>query len=150
MQYGNSRIIRVAAAVDTAVHAAGDVVAQLALGVVASPTRQGVLKDVSITDDNNVKAALTLLFFEGDVTGTYTLNGAPVTSEADAGNFLGKVEIAATDYTTVGTRAFATVECGIVVRSSAEKKLTCVVVCTATPDYLAADDLRFKFGILAD
>lgn len=150
MQYGNTRIIRVNAAVDTAAHTAGDVVANLALGVIAAPNRQGVLKDVSITDDANVKAALTLLFFDGAVTGTYTLNGAPVISEADAANFLGKVEVAASDYTTIGAKAVATVECAIVLRSSAAKELTCIAVCSGTPDYTAADDLRFKFGILGD
>lgn len=153
-QYGNTRLVRVNAAVDTGAHTANDIVANLALGPVGGRTGHGVLKDVAITDDANQKAPLILHFFAGSLSGgTYALNGALAISEADAALYLGYVEFPADKYQTVGTKALGSVECALSVRSSTPDNdgvLTCVAVTTGTPDYAAADDLRFKFGILAD
>lgn len=151
MQYGNSRIIRNTPVITAVAYSAGDVVGgEINLGAIGSPNYSGVLKNISIVDKANQKAALTVLFFEGDLSGgTYDDNGALTLTAADWAKFLGKVEVVAGDYTTINSRAYATVEASIIVKTDTLKQLRAIVVTTGTPTY-AVGDLLFTYGILGD
>lgn len=151
MRYGNGRSVTVTPTIDTGIHTAADVVVgPTVVSLAGSATGGGVLKQVALADADNEKAALTLLFFKALPTGTWTPNAAPVPSDADRLNFLGKVEIAAADYVTAGSDAFACVEASLQIRGNDIRNAYFVALCSGTPTYTAADDLDFTFGILMD
>lgn len=152
MKFGNSRVIRLAPTVDTGAYTAGDVIGGVqTIDALGATFGRGVLKNVTIGDGGNQRAALTLLFFEALPDGTYTDQAAVAPSVADLAICLGKVEIAADDYTTVGARAVATKECSTVLRSATDlRRVYVVIVAGGTPTYSAANLLKVALGVLLD
>jgi hypothetical protein len=153
VKFGNTRFVQVTPPVSLAAYTSGDVVGGImTVGPLGSAFGRGVLKHVSITDAANQKPALTLLFFRATPAGgTYDDAAAPAWDADDFAKFVGKVEITADEWTTCGGDAFATKECSIALRGDDDDRTVyCVAVTTSTPDFAAADDLRFGFGLLLD
>lgn len=154
MQFGNTRFIRKTPTVTAGAYSAGDMVGGgIDFGEIGTVTRRGLLKSLSIVDRSNQKAVLTILFFEGELAGSYADNGVPSIAAADQAKFVGKVEIAASDYTTIGSVAFCTKEVAIPIGSSpssGNRRLSAIVLCTATPTYATTTALDLILGVLGD
>lgn len=151
MKFGNTRLAKVVPVVGLAAYSAGQVVGGVqSIDKIGSISGVGLLKHVSITDAANQKPVLSLLFFKALPTGTWADAGAPTPSAADLGNFVGKVEIGAGDWATFGSKGFCTKECSIVIKADGNQILYMVVIATATPDFAAADDLKFQLGMVLD
>lgn len=160
-QLGSTGIKRVPlTALDTNAHSAGDVVAKFDLAPLDGVTGGVLLKQIAIFDDAGQAAALTFLFYEGALDGTYTLNSPPAPSAADKAKFLAAVFVAATDYQTAGGDSYGCKECALGLRHTpagpganggrdAAGSLTVVVLANGTPTYAAAS-LQLAFGFLPD
>lgn len=156
---GSTAVVRAVPTVDTAIHAAGDVVATFNIAPVDGLTGGSLLKQVAVFDDSGQADTFTLLFFDGALTGTYTLNGAPAPAAGDKAKFLGAVTFAATDWKTAGGDSYGSKECALAVRhvpstagapaATTPGALTVVVLAGGTPTY-AALALQFAFGLLPD
>lgn len=111
-----------------------------------------VLESVTITDKANQKAAMTLVFFNANPTGANWVDDAAPTALPDVAKVIGQVQIAATDYATVGsdTLAIAT-KLGIGLElqaASGNSTLYMVAVAVGTPTYASTGDLIFTLGLL--
>jgi hypothetical protein len=84
----------------------------------------GVLESVTIFDDDNEKNPITLLFFDSaPASGTYIGNGVLALSTGDKAKYIGKVNIAAGDYETLGGDAFACIKgIGLGVQSGRQRQ----------------------------
>lgn len=133
-------------------YSANDVVGGLLkLDGAAGGYGNAVIQSIVTKDNANQKKALTLLFFRAAPTGIPADNGAMTLSAADMAKCIGKVNIAATDYETVDTKAIATVYPGLVVTATnPEGDIWMVVVATTAPTFAAVDDLTFEVGTLQD
>jgi hypothetical protein len=160
-KFGNTRPVKKTLTVDTSAYTAGDSVGGLvAVEALGATTGRGVLKHVTVTDFDNQKSALTILFFDSLPAATITDQAAfPDLATGDLGKVIGKVVVAADDYTTIGTRAVATVECSICLWSlqattdglpADQRRVYMAVVAGGTPDYSAADAVRVHLGTLLD
>lgn len=153
---GDTVIITPTLTVDTAIYAALDIIGgKLTLtNAMRKKAGSGILHSITITDDDNEKAAFDILLFGADLTGTVADQGAYAHSSADLTNFLGRVQVLASDYLTVVTGSLAVVHLrnlAIPVRSSTTStNLYALIIATGTPTYTAATDLKIRFGILRD
>jgi hypothetical protein len=159
-QLGSTAVVRNVPTVDTAIHAAGDVIATFNIAPVDGLTGGAVLKQVACFDDSGQADTFTVLFFDGALTGTYTLNGAPAPSAADKLLLLGAVTFVAADWKTAGGDSYGCHECALGLRHTPTQPgnqgvpttpgaLTVVVLAGATPTY-AALALKFAFAFLPD
>lgn len=151
-------VIRPTITVDTAIYAALDCLGAAATTSVVTLTDamrneggRGVLQSVSVYDDDNEKNPITLLFFNAaPASGTYTGNGALSLSSGDKSKYLGKVQIGASDYETLGGDAFACVRnIGLPVHAVGSPHLYMIpLVTSGTPTYTAATDIKMALGFL--
>lgn len=161
MKFGNTREFPVVPVVDTNAYSANDNVGGLlTLKGFGTTFGRGVLKNVTVSDLDNQKAALTIVFFSKLPAATFTNNAAfPNLSAADLALVLGKVEIAATDYTTLNARAVATKECSTCLNSAPEsvtstnvdrREVYAAIMTSGTPTYTTVSSLTLQFGTLLD
>lgn len=148
-------IVRPTLAVDTNIYAALDIIGgQLTLtDAMRISDGTGVLHSISITDDDNEKAAFDILLFHSSLAGTVTDNGAFAHNSADPAKFLGRVQVLASDYVTVVTGSLAVANLrsiGLPVKASGSRNLYALIIATGTPTYTAATDLKIAFGFLCD
>lgn len=160
-QIGSTVVKRVVPTVDTAIYAAGDVVAQFDISSIDNLTGGGLLKNISVFDDSGQADTFTFLFFDGTLSGgTYNLNGALSLSTADKLLFLGAVTFAATDWKTANSKSYGCKECALALRhtppapgqgvQNAAGALTVIILAGGTPTYASAAALKLAFGILPD
>lgn len=119
--------------------------------------RTGVVKTVLVLDKGNQKAPLTLLFFNAQPGTVAADNAAFSFASADVDLCVGKVNVAAADYETVGGKAVAAVDVSAVLQGTIGTlgardcgDLWVVAVTTGTPTYASTSDLTFRLGLLAD
>lgn len=106
------------------------------------------LTGVTVQDYDNAKAAMTLLFFSDKLTTDAVDDTAWTMHANDMAHCLGKVEIATTDYTTVGGKAVATKNLPQpLVLLSTTMIVYVVAIVTGTPTYASAT-VGFAFDIL--
>lgn len=113
-----------------------------------------ILQSVMVIDKANQKAALTILLFDADPSGSTLTNDAePNIAAADIGKIIRKIDIAAADYGTVdhaGTD-FAVAEITAlskVVKAASGTSLYALITTSGTPDYGADGDLILRFSFL--
>lgn len=157
---GNTAVIRPTVTTDTAIYAALDVIGAAAASGLVTLTNAmrksggtGVLQSVVLYDDDNEKAAITLLFFNAAPSGgTYLGNGALTLSAGDKAAYLGRVDIATTDYLTIGVDAVASVRnIALPVQAVGTANLYMIpIVTSGTPTYTAGTDLKLALGFLRD
>lgn len=151
---GYSESILSAAAVDTAVYTAGDSVGGLRtldLGRVAAGGV--VLESITVLDDAVQDSDFDLLFFNANPTAsTVADQSAFALNAADFTKLIGAVQIASSDYFAVnaGLSVAAKNGIGLVLQPVSGTSIYCVAVTQSAPDYVAATDLAFQFGILQD
>lgn len=138
--------------INTSAYEAGDVVGSvLTVPGVFGQALTAILKNVLVKDNANQKAALTILFFGSLPSGTYTNNAAFSWGAGDFAKLVGKANILAADYETVGAKAVAEVEFSLNLENTeSTDKLYAVVLTTGTPTYASASDLEIQFGVLPD
>lgn len=155
-----THVVKPTITVDTSIYAALDCLGAAATSSVVTLTDamrtvdgSGVLVSVSVFDDDNEKSPITLLFFDSaPASGTYTGNGALALSAGDKAKYIGRVNIAAADYETLGGDAFACVRnIGLPVKASGSANLYMIpLVTSGTPTYTASTDLKMALGFLRD
>lgn len=157
---GITTVIKPTIAVDTGIYAALDVLGALVVsgvvtitGAARSSGGTGLIQSVTVFDDDNEKAAITLLFFDATpASGTYVGNGALALSTGDKAKYVGKVNILASDYETVGGEALACIRnIALPFKCVGSANLFMIpVVSSGTPTFTAATDLQMAIGILQD
>lgn len=112
----------------------------------------GMLTGISMVDKGNQKAALTIVFFNADPTGTtVTDNSAVSIAAADESKIVGWVDIAASDYKTIGSRAYVSKDAiNKYMQPSGSANLFALVFTTGTPTYATTSDLTFNYHFLRD
>lgn len=112
----------------------------------------GVLESITILDRANQKAAMQILIFNANPTAATLTNDAPFVASTNDVNVIASVALAATDYVTVNSKAYATLKgLGITLKNAAgDRDLWAAVVAVGTPTFAAATDFHIKFGILQD
>jgi hypothetical protein len=111
------------------------------------------LLSVQIVDKAAQAAALDILFFNAEPTLTSTDGTALNISDAEmTSKFMGRVSVAATDYTTVTSCSEATVlGLGLLLQAAAgTNKLYYLLRSRGAPTYGATDALVVKLGLLQD
>ena len=156
----NITVIKPTITVDTAIYAALDVLGAAATSGIVTITDamrviggSGVLETISVFDDDNEKAVISLLFFDSLPSGgTYIGNGALALAAGDKAKYIGKVNIASADYETLGGKAFACLKnVGLHLKASGSTNLYMIPLITSgTPTFTAATDLKMAFGFRRD
>jgi hypothetical protein len=157
---GISTVVKPTIAVDTGIYAALDVLGALVVSGVVTITGaarvsggSGVIESIALFDDDNEKGPITLLFFDAaPASGTYVGNGALVLSAGDKAKYVGRVDILASDYVTMGGDAFVCLRgIGLAFRCVGTANLFMIpLVTSGTPTYTASTDLQMAIGILQD
>lgn len=118
---------------------------------------RGMLESLMVFDHANQKAALNIFLFDQLPVGTYADHVAFTMGAADGPKCLGVAQVAAADYLTVGSFAYATLGAGsgrvwqalmLKALGAADPNLYAVIQTTGTPTYVAATDLQLRFGFL--
>lgn len=150
---GYSTTVLSGSAVSVAAYAAGEIVGPTRVLAVARLDGGGaILQDVVVTDLSNQKAEFNLYFFNADPAASAISDGATFGIHAnDIDKLIGIVNIAADEYIDLTTHAVAAKNgIGLVLKPASGLNIYCVAVTAGTPDYVAAGDLAFQFGILQD
>jgi hypothetical protein len=155
-----STVIKPTISTDTAIYAPLDVIGAAATSGVVTITGAaresggtGVIETISLFDDDNEKSPISLLFFDAaPASGTYTANGALALSAGDKAKYIGRVNIYASDYETLGGDAFVCLRgVGLAFKCSGSADLFMIpLVSSGTPTYTASTDLQMALGILQD
>lgn len=126
---------------DTAIYAAGDVIADFQQ-LLTAQGRQLLLQSLHLLDESDQGVELTLIFSTAATT-LGTENAAPSIADADARNIFAAVKIDAVDYTDIGGSRIATkTNLGIIFPN--ETIYVAILNSTGTPTY-GATALRGKF-----
>jgi hypothetical protein len=143
-------------------YSAGDAVGGAMKFLVTSPGGGGMIERVKVLDAGNQKAALTLYIFRADLVTPVADNGAFAVVIADLQNLVSVVQVAAADYITVSSLAYAIR--GRVTDGSPttpfqalnipykldHEYLWIYAVCSGTPTYPAATNLYIEMTGWAD
>jgi len=132
--------------VDTAVYAAGDLLCEKLELVVG---RDVLLNKIVVIDLAKQDAELNFIFFDGNPSGTtFTENDALTIADADLDKITGIFVVDPSDYEDFANNSCACVYFDNLLLHTKGKTLYCAVEVggTSTPDYVAAGDLRFRFG----
>jgi hypothetical protein len=147
------RVISVAPTIDTAIYAAGDQLGGLMTLSNATMEDGGnaILRNLIIIDKDKEKAVIDVLFFSADPTVASSDNAALNISDANmATYFLGKVSVAAADYTDLSASSVASVtSTGLILQAAAGSRSVYAImkVLSGTPTFTATNDLQIKFGL---
>ncbi len=112
-----------------------------------------ILKSIQVRDNANQKQPLTIILFSSQPTGaTTTDNSAFAYGTSSFLKQIAKINILATDYETIDSKATADVDTfGNVLKSVGGLDLWAVIVTTGTPTYAANSTTLFvTFGFLQD
>lgn len=120
--------------------------AQLAMGAAA------ILASLTAIEKGGTnKNALTVLLFDGPLTGTYTDGGAFALNAADIPLIVAKIDIATTDYTDVGGGSVANPTINPrVAKNTASGHLYAVVVSPGSATFASTSALTLRFGFFQD
>ena len=146
-------VIEVEVGVNTAAHAANDVVCQpVELPGITQAEGCAVITSVVVTDYDDQGIAMDVLFLRSPIT--VGANNATMTiSDNEVGEVLGSVSIAATDYLDLPNNQVATVRnLGLIVKpeindGDSSRSIWMVLRTTGTPTY-AGGKLGVKVGVL--
>jgi hypothetical protein len=153
---GKSKNITVTPTIDTNIYASGDLVGtKLTLSnALRAQTGRGRIVSVTLVDQAKQSAALDVVFFNANPSGTtFTDNAALDVADADALKYAGHVSIVAGNYAAFADNSAATVVvsgAGIQVTATDSSTLYACLVSRATPTYAAATDLQLTVGIVQD
>lgn len=143
-------ILEVTLTLDTNAYASGDVLAdtqEITNGVTAR-RGLGMLQSLVLVDEDDQKQDIDVLFFSA-LASLGTENSTPSITDANAREYLGKVEVAAADYDDLGGVAVVSVSnIGLILRAAAGTSLYVGAICrSGTPTYTASG-LKLRLGII--
>jgi len=150
---GFTTVIKDATVVSTSpAYSAGDAVgAKRTLANAVRSAGTGILQTVAILDRSNQKAAMTVFIFDADPTNATITDNAAFVFSTDDLKVIAQVNIAASDYVTTNSKAYAIISgLSIPVRAASGTSLYCAVVTTGTPTFAATTDVQIEVGILQD
>lgn len=165
--YGQSDLITITPTLQIAgAYVANEVVGgiQTLANAMRVPNGRGLFESLMVFDHANQKAAFNIFLFDQLPVGTYADHVAFTMGATDGPKCLGVAQVAAADYITVGSFAYATLGAGsgrvwqalmlkaIGITGGGSVKndpnLYAVLQTTGTPTYVAATDLQLRFGFL--
>ena len=147
--FNKNQIVNVTPTITAGAYSANDVVGGLITLLVPSLGGGSTLRRVVVIDDDNEKAALNIYVFTAQPSAIAD-NAAFAPTVADLQKLIAVIPVAAADYTTVNSNAYAIVpDLGIDVALNGGY-VYAYVVCTGTPAYTATTDLTFRFGFWLD
>ena len=132
-------------AIDTAIYAAGDLMGGLLTFTDVALAGGLILQTLTLVDQAKQSAAIDLLLFGGNLSGTTLTNNVALdVADADLLTFLGHVSIAAANYAAFNDNSAATLKDIQLFLKPAPttKSLYGVLVSRGTPTYAAATDLQ--------
>jgi hypothetical protein len=142
-------IVEVSPTVDTAVYAANDNIGgKLTLSnVVPVGGQAAILDQVVLRDASNQKPVLEILIFDANPTAATLTDNAAIVPSTDISKIVARLSVVAGDWATVGSMGFATLKnLGVYVKPAAGgTTLYAALMAVATPDFVAATDLRLEF-----
>lgn len=150
---GNTAIISPSLTITAGAYSANDVVGgEITLTNAARVSGgSGVITDIVVLDDDNEKAALTIVLYDSDPAANTADNGAFAWGSGDLARCIGKVNVAGADYETMGGNAVAhKTGLGIGFKASGSANLYMYLIATGTPTYAATSDLQVKVKVLRD
>lgn len=130
-------------------YGAADVLNGLITIPLGNPARTGKIHQLSITDDDNIKAASTLYLFNAVPT-DFADNAAFAPVLADLKKRIGKIAIASADYETLNSNAVLNANDIEFEWLTPLRRLYMYMVVTATPTYLTATALYLKMILETD
>lgn len=143
-------VVSITPTLDTSAYTAGDVLFATTsfTGAVRMNDGRSLLQSLVVIDKDDQKPAFDLHFFSSNVT-SGAFNGAPSISDSDAGNYLGSVSIAASDYKDLGGVSVATIKnIGLLLEAaSGATNVYAFAVVSTTPTHTASG-LVFRLGYL--
>lgn len=157
MRYGKTQIANLnPVAQISGAYTSGRPIGTLITLVMGHPWATGILKSLLVTDVDNQKSALTVLFFSEKPAAAFVDNTA-FTLSADAKLVTAKVDVAAADYETIGGSAFAQVAVSLGIHGSGvasavdtTRSLYALVVAAGTPTFTGAGNLQLRACLLLD
>lgn len=143
------KIVDVVLTLDTAIYANGDLLADTQVITDAVSANGGAtnLISVGVLDEDDQGTAIALIFLATNVS-LGTENAAPSITDANARQVLGKVDIAAADFTDLGGCRFAAKSAvNMLLKADAASRnlYVAAVVASGTPTY-TVNGLRLKLG----
>lgn len=141
-------VVEVTPTISTSQYSAGDQVGTLMTlsGAVPGERDGAVLRQVTVVDKAKQKAALTVYLFDASPTVASSDNAAADVADAEmADKCLGKLAVAAGDYSDLSANSTATVAPGVWCKAAAGTALYALAVTSGTPTYGAVSDLVFRF-----
>lgn len=147
--FGNTRQVSVAVpVVASAAYASGDALGSAAIRVpsaAAADGRLSVLRTLVLTDLAKQNAAINLLVFERNPTGTtLTDNAAVDVADADIAKLIGFLKILSTDYVSLNDNSLAVTKPDLAFRTSANGSIWLIAMSAGTPTYASTADLYLK------
>ena len=148
-----TEIVDVTLTTDTSQYASGDVIAdtQVVSNAFGFSYTGGILQTVTIVDSDDQGAALYIYLMDGSGS-MGTENSGPSISDGNAGNVMGIITVATTDYQDVGGAKVGFLSnLAIPIHAAAGTRdfYVAVVNGTGTPTY-SATGIKLRFGILRD
>lgn len=141
------RSVDVTLSCDTGVLAAGEVIAdsQEIAGFFRKAGEAVELKSITLIDEDDQGTAVDLIFMRAlGVVGTE--NSTPSISDANSREIVGRVSIAAADFTDLGGAREATkVSVGLILKGAATSLWVAAITRSGTPTYTAAG-LKLRLG----
>ncbi len=148
----SSKLISPTITVDTSAYTIGDCIGgKLTLtDAVRVSGGSGVLQTITIVDSSNIKPALEIIIFNSNPTAATLTDGSAIAFSTDVSKVIQRIPVYASDYTTVGGVAIATITPGMIVQAVGSANLYAALNAVAAHDFLATGDLQVKFGFLQD
>lgn len=108
---------------------------------------KGQINSLKLVDKSIQKANLLIFIFGADLAGTYADNAAESVTAADWLNWIGTIEVQASDYKQMNNAALVDFAgMGIDTKAASGRNLYALIVTTGTPTY-GANALQLTFGV---
>jgi hypothetical protein len=150
---GKSTVVDVTASLDTAVYAAGDVLAdtQVVSNISRLIDTGAVIQSIVVIDKDDQGAAFDIYLLDSNVS-VGTENAAPSITDANAAHILGRISVATVDYADLGGVRIANIfGLGIPIKpdTGTANIYVAIVNGSGTPTYTAAG-IVLRFGVIQD
>lgn len=151
---GNSARITLAFTVSTSpAYSTGDVIGGKVTisGALRASGKSAILQDLHLFDAANQKPAGSLLFFNADPAAATTTDNSAFAYSTDTAKQIARVDIAASDWTTIDSKASLHIRnIGALLSAASGVDVYAVFVTTSTPTFAATNNLSGSVSVLRD
>jgi hypothetical protein len=147
---GEANVVSQTLILDTSAYAIGDVLSvPAAVAMMRVNSGTAVLESLVVTDEDDQGFGLDLYFFDSASASLGTINGAVSISDADARSLLGRVQIAAADFTDLGgVRVAFKMGIGLLLKAVAGAQTVYVGTVAQGAGTYTASGIRVRYGLL--